>query len=100
MISLERVVWYLQGNNSINALKHEFKTFLYLERFPYFKVLLKAGTTVPSIPASFTSTCHTLLKAFGISKNTTLISCFTMDCPGWNPDWFSEMTKIFFKTKT
>ena len=43
---LERVFCYLQGNNSINVLKQEFKTFLCLEGFPYFKVLLEAGTTV------------------------------------------------------
>jgi len=46
MISLEKVFCYLQGNNSINVLKREFKTFLCLEGFPYFQVLLEAGTTV------------------------------------------------------
>ena len=45
-ISLERVFCYLQGNNSINVLKWKCKTFLCLEEFPYFKVLLEAGTTV------------------------------------------------------
>ena len=46
MISLERVFCYLQGNNSINVLKWEFNTFLCLEGFPNFKVLLEAGATV------------------------------------------------------
>ena len=45
-ISLERVFCYLQGNYSINVLKWEFKTFLCFEGFPYYKVLLQAGSTV------------------------------------------------------
>ena len=53
MISLERVFCYLQGNNSINTLKREFKIFLCLEGFPYIKGLLKAGTTVMKLRLKF-----------------------------------------------
>ena len=107
-----RVFCFSQGNKSINVLKQEFKTFLYFKGFPYFKVLLEAGTTEYWQPLPFITIityifwtikpkCKWKLSTVGVlflvisfcEDSKEQVQCDNIECP--NGRWFHlECLKI------